>query len=84
MRCRARWSDSSARRAAGSPRLDLLSRLGNDRDFIGDLLIEELASWNCGDDGKNFYGPQVIMLVPPSGRDFFMRANIWPFLTMST
>lgn len=56
----------------------LLKRLGNNRGFVGDLLVAELAARRREDDGNNFYGPQVIMLVPPAGRDFFMRAIIWP------
>lgn len=58
-----------------------LRRLGNDRDFLGDLLVADLAACASDrperrDDGG--YGPQVVMLVPPSGADFFVRANIWP------
>ena len=54
-----------------------LRRLGNDQDFLGDLLIEELARRHHGDVLGNAYGPQVVMLVPPQGQ-FFIRANIWP------
>ena len=55
-----------------------LRRLGNDRTFLGDLLIAELAARHREDDGANSYGPQVIMLKPPGEGDFFIRANIWP------
>lgn len=55
-----------------------LRRLGNDRTFLGDLIIEELAAGHREETGGNAYGPQVIMLAPPSGGDFFMRANLWP------
>ncbi len=55
-----------------------LRRLGNDRSFLGDLLIRELALGHREDDGENSYGPQVIMLQPPGEGDFFIRANIWP------
>ena len=55
-----------------------LRRLGNDRNFLGDLLIGELAARNREDGGENSYGPQVIMLKPPGEGDFFIRANIWP------
>ncbi|RYD85126.1 MAG: transposase [Sphingomonadales bacterium] len=55
-----------------------LARLGNDRAFLGDMLIAELAARHREDDGRNFYGPQVVMLAPPDGGDFFMRANLWP------
>jgi hypothetical protein len=54
-----------------------LRRLGNDRDFLGDLLVEELARRHREDVLESDYGPQVVMLVPPDG-DFFVRANIWP------
>jgi hypothetical protein len=56
-----------------------LRRLGNDRTFLGDLLIRELAQRHREDPAHSAYGPQVIMLAPPSG-SFFMRANIWPSL----
>ena len=54
-----------------------LRRLGNDREFLGDLLIEELAQRHREDVLDSDYGPQVVMLVPPEG-DYFIRANIWP------
>lgn len=55
----------------------LLRRLGNDRTFLGDLLIDELAKRHRHEPGPALYGPQVVMLVPPQG-EFFLRANIWP------
>lgn len=54
-----------------------LRRLGNDRDFLGDILIGELAQRHRDDVLDNAYGPQVVMLAPPCG-DFFIRANLWP------
>ncbi len=54
-----------------------LRRLGNDRRFLGDLLIDELAARHRADVLENSYGPQVVMLAPPSG-DYFIRANLWP------
>ncbi len=54
-----------------------LRRLGNDREFLGDILIAQLAARHREDDGAEGYGPQVIMLSPPRG-DSFIRANIWP------
>ena len=56
-----------------------LRRLGNDRTFLGDLLIEQLAARHREDLLDSAYGPQVMMLAPPNGR-FFIRANIWPSL----
>ncbi len=54
-----------------------LRRLGNDQDFLGDILIDELAKRHREDVLDSIYGPQVVMLSPPNGQ-FFMRANIWP------
>lgn len=54
-----------------------LRRLGNHRDFLGDLLVERLAGAHRAELGDS-YGPQVVMLSPPAGGDFFLRANIWP------
>jgi hypothetical protein len=54
-----------------------LRRLGNNHDFLGDLLIDVLAQRHREDLLDSAYGPQVVMLVPPRG-DFFIRANIWP------
>ena len=54
-----------------------LRRLGNDRRFLGDILIAELKRRDRPDPATTTYGPQVVMLSRPSG-DFFLRANIWP------
>ena len=54
-----------------------LRRLGNDRDFLGDILIDELAQRNRDAVVSSAYSPQVVMLAPPNGQ-FFIRANIWP------
>ncbi|HMT46852.1 MAG: hypothetical protein RL702_2580 [Pseudomonadota bacterium] len=54
-----------------------LRRLGNDGDFLGDILIGELAQRHREDALDNAYSPQVIMLAPPNGT-YFIRANIWP------
>jgi len=54
-----------------------LRRLGNDKQFLGDLLIAELAQRHREDVLDSSYGPQVVMLAPPNG-NFFIRANIWP------
>jgi hypothetical protein len=66
--------EESLQHAAG-----LLRRLGNDRNFLGDLLVEELGRRRREDEELASYGPQVIMLSPPGAApDFFLRANIWP------
>ena len=54
-----------------------LRRLGNDRRFLGDLLIDELKRRDQPDPAATAYGPQTVMLSRPSG-EFFLRANIWP------
>jgi hypothetical protein len=54
-----------------------LRRLGNNRDFLAEIMLAELANRHRGDDGASTYGPQVIMLSRLGG-EFFLRANIWP------
>lgn len=56
-----------------------LRRLGNNRTFLGDLLVAELAERHRDDVLDSAYGPQVVMLAPPNGH-FFIRANLWPSL----
>lgn len=52
-----------------------LQRLANDRDFLGDLLLDMLAG--RANSPQSGYSPQAIVLSPPRG-DWFLRANIWP------
>lgn len=54
-----------------------LRRLGNNRSFLGDILVEELAQRHREDVLDSAYGPQVVMLAPPNGQ-FFIRAALWP------
>ncbi len=54
-----------------------LRRLGNDKQFLGDVLVTELARRHREDVLDSSYGPQVVMLAPPNG-NFFIRANLWP------
>ncbi|OBV11502.1 hypothetical protein [Erythrobacter dokdonensis] len=57
-----------------------LRRLANNREFLGDLLVERLAG-NGGEDIASAYGPQAIILSRPrAGRanSAFLRAAIWP------
>lgn len=54
-----------------------LRRLGNDRRFLGDILIDALKRRDRADDQATAYGPQTVMLSRPAG-GFFLRANIWP------
>lgn len=54
-----------------------LRRLGNNRTFLGDILVEELAQRHREDVYRSSYSPQVVVLSAPH-RDFYLRANIWP------
>lgn len=54
-----------------------LKRLCNDREFLGDRLVADLARRCPVDETTSDYGPQVVVLCPARGT-FFMRANIWP------
>ncbi|MEP2737224.1 MAG: transposase [Erythrobacter sp.] len=54
-----------------------LQKLNNNREFLGDLLIEQLKSRHSDDGDESGYGPQAIILSPLRG-DVFLRANIWP------
>ncbi|MDE2597221.1 MAG: transposase [Sphingomonadales bacterium] len=54
-----------------------LRRLGNNRAFLGDILVDELANRHREESDSESYGPQVIMLSRP-GEGFFLRANLWP------
>ena len=56
----------------------MLRRLGNNRTFLGDALVDYLAAHHRDDPLDNSYGPQVIMLARPSTGNCFLRANIWP------
>lgn len=55
-----------------------LRRLGNNRDFLGDILVEQLAAASGDEEDLAGYGPQVIMLTGAEESNFFLRANIWP------
>ena len=57
-----------------------LRRLANNRDFLGDLLIDRLTG-RGGDAIASGYGPQAIMLSRPRDNRpgaAFLRAAIWP------
>ena len=55
----------------------LLGRLGRNKHFLGDLLIEQLKAAPREDGDAGGYGPQAIVLSPLRGTAF-LRANIWP------
>ena len=54
-----------------------LKRLANDRQFLGDMLIEQLERRFRDTGLESSYGPQSIVLSRMRGRSF-LRANIWP------
>lgn len=53
-----------------------LRRLGNNRRFLADVLLDRLAGRAAGEVDSG-YGPQAVVLSPLCGR-MFLRANIWP------
>jgi hypothetical protein len=54
-----------------------LRRLGNNRDFLGDILVDQLAARHRDEDAQSNYGPQALVLSRLD-QGFFIRANIWP------
>ena len=54
-----------------------LRRLGNDSEFLGDLLVAQIADADGHDGIESGYGPQAIVLSG-SRNGYFLRANIWP------
>lgn len=54
-----------------------LARLGNNRRFLADLVIEELKQQCSSQVARNQYGPQVILLHG-GAKHFLIRANFWP------
>jgi len=55
-----------------------LKRLGNNRNFLGDLMVAELKQRCAGQLRDNQYTAQVIMLH--TGKRYAIRANFWPAL----
>lgn len=54
-----------------------LARLGRNRRFLGDLVIEELKQGCAGQLARNHYSAQVILLHGEASK-FALRANFWP------
>ena len=54
-----------------------LKKLGNNRRFLGDLMVEELKQRCAGQLARNQYSAQVFLLHIGSGK-FTLRANFWP------
>jgi hypothetical protein len=65
--------DDEASIAAFGP---ALGRLGENRRFLGDLVVEELKRNCAGQVERNHYTAQVILLHATPG--FAIRANFWP------
>ena len=59
----------------------LLKKLGNNRTFLTDFILEELKDRCSGQITGNQYSSQVILLHQTSR--FVIRANFWPALTDS-
>ena len=57
-----------------------LRRLGNNRDFLAERLVDELKQKPEARNADSSYGAQVFMLGRPAG-NIFLRANIWPALS---
>jgi hypothetical protein len=58
-----------------------LAKLGNNRRFLGDLVIEDLKRNCAGQVARNHYTAQVILLH--ADPRFAIRANFWPSLADS-
>ncbi|WP_242526019.1 transposase [Novosphingobium sp. KA1] len=57
-----------------------LQRLGNDRQFLGDMLIDMLDGLTPAPEGADALagsGSRTIMLVPPGPGHFLIRARVW-------
>ncbi|MBX7541003.1 transposase [Qipengyuania sphaerica] len=54
-----------------------LKRLANDRQFLGDMLVDQLERRFRDTGLESSYGPQSIVLSRASTNSF-LRANIWP------
>lgn len=66
-------ADEASRLAAATS----LRRLGNNRSFLGDMLIAQLKDRHREIGESSAYGAQSIVLSRPRG-GCFLRANIWP------
>lgn len=55
----------------------VLRRLANNRSFLGDMLVTQLAARPSDAGLDSGYGPQAIVLSRMHG-NCFLRANIWP------
>lgn len=56
-----------------------LKKLGNNRTFLGDVIVGELKERCANQVETNLYTAQVIMLHSAPGR-YLIRANVWPAL----
>lgn len=77
----ATWGFDPADEVSLSHAANWLQRLGNDRQFLGDVLVDLLAGLApvpADAEGLAGIGPQAVMLVPPGHGDFSIRTRIWP------
>lgn len=77
----ASWGFDPGDEVSLSHAANWLQRLGNDRTFLGDVLVDLLAGLApvpADAEGLAAGGPQTVMLVPPGRGDFLIRARIWP------
>ena len=56
---------------------NMLGRLARNRDFLGDIAMDELRTRCRRQSWINAYAAQVLMLCPVRG-DYALRANFWP------
>lgn len=72
----ASWGFDPADEVSVSHAANWLKRLGNDRSFLGDLLLGTLA--DGGDAFASPLGAHSITLVPPGVNGTCIMARIWP------
>src|SRR5687768_16411301 len=56
---------------------EALKKLANNRQFLGDLIVEELRQSCAGTLPRSAYSPQVI-IIHGGSKKFLLRANFWP------
>ena len=56
---------------------EALKKLGNNRRFLGDMVVAELSRAGDGRLPANHYSPQVIVLHAGK-KNYLLRANFWP------
>lgn len=75
------WGFDPAEEESLSHAANWLKRLGNDRNFFGDMLVERLTGRDpLGAEGPAMQGagPNRFVLAPPGRGNFSITADIWP------